>query len=285
MATIVPTDASTRGNAAQDVKDGSRIWCGNLPFSSKEEELQQLFSDYPVTEVKLPKRFGRSQGYAFVTFEQGTDLDSVVEKLNGMEISGRALRLQKATSEGPFESGTGIVPEKSKQRRIRKKSTGKDEETLPTLRTGASDDEPVAATGAEPEKKTAKQNGLRKKGPPEDGVLSKTTIYVANIPFTYSDGDLLELFASVSPVSARIVPRYIPGHIVRKLDKEGVPRKGRGFGFVTFADSTAQAKAVEAFNGKDVDGRPLAVKVAVDRPEGEVVAPETKDTTTTTTTS
>ena len=61
--------------------------------------------------------------------------------------------------------------------------------------------------------------------------------------------------------------------MVRKLQARGEPRKGRGFGFVTLASEEMQKKAVEEMNGKTVDGREIAVKVAIDNPkvEGEEV--------------
>jgi RNA recognition motif-containing protein len=52
--------------------------------------------------------------------------------------------------------------------------------------------------------------------------------------------------------------------MVRKLQARGEPRKGRGFGFVTLASEEQQKKAVAEMNGKEVDGREIAVKVAID---------------------
>lgn len=59
--------------------------------------------------------------------------------------------------------------------------------------------------------------------------------------------------------------------MVRKLQARGEPRKGRGFGFVTLASEELQKRAVEEMNGRDVEGREIAVKVAIDNPkiEGE----------------
>lgn len=57
--------------------------------------------------------------------------------------------------------------------------------------------------------------------------------------------------------------------MVRKLQQRGEPRKGRGFGFVTLANEEMQQKAVAEMNGKEVDGREIAVKVAIDNPAKE----------------
>ena len=75
---------------------------------------------------------------------------------------------------------------------------------------------------------------------------------------------LKELFAAYEPVSAKIALRPIPPYMVRKLQARGEPRKGRGFGFVNLASEEMQKKAVAEMNGMLVDGREIAVKVAID---------------------
>lgn len=41
--------------------------------------------------------------------------------------------------------------------------------------------------------------------------------------------------------------------------------RSRGFGFVTFVDGEAGARAMEEMNGKELDGRPLRVNEAMER--------------------
>ena len=57
--------------------------------------------------------------------------------------------------------------------------------------------------------------------------------------------------------------------MVKKLQARGEARKGRGFGFVTLGSEELQKKAVEEMNGKEVEGREIAVKVAIDSPGKE----------------
>jgi RNA recognition motif-containing protein len=57
--------------------------------------------------------------------------------------------------------------------------------------------------------------------------------------------------------------------MVKKLQARNEPRKGRGFGFVTLASEELQQKAVAEMNGKIVDGREIAVKIAIDSPGKE----------------
>jgi len=109
----------------------------------------------------------------------------------------------------------------------------------------------------------------KKRGPPENGVPSSTKVMVANLPYELSEEKLLELFAPYQPESAKIALRPIPRFMVRKLQERGEPRKGRGFGFVTLASEEMQKKAVEEMDGKTIDGREIAVKVAIDTPKVE----------------
>jgi RNA recognition motif-containing protein len=57
--------------------------------------------------------------------------------------------------------------------------------------------------------------------------------------------------------------------MVRKLQARNEPRKGRGFGFVTLSSEEFQQKACADMNGKEIEGREIAVKVAIDSPGKE----------------
>lgn len=109
----------------------------------------------------------------------------------------------------------------------------------------------------------------KERGPPADGVPSKTKVMVANLPYDLGEEKLLEIFADYSPSSAKIALRPIPKFMVRKLQARNEPRKGRGFGFVTLASEDLQQKACADMNGKEIEGREIAVKVAIDSPGKE----------------
>ena len=57
--------------------------------------------------------------------------------------------------------------------------------------------------------------------------------------------------------------------MIRKLQARNEPRKGRGFGFVTLPTEEVQQKACADMNGKEIEGREIAVKVAIDSPGKE----------------
>jgi RNA recognition motif-containing protein len=87
-------------------------------------------------------------------------------------------------------------------------------------------------------------------------------LFVANLGFNVDDVALHELFteAGIKVVSARIVRR-----------RWGQPRKSKGYGFVEVGDEAEQQKAMEALQGKEVGGRNIAVKIAVNTPHEEEV--------------
>jgi len=126
----------------------------------------------------------------------------------------------------------------------------------------------------------------KQRGPPEDGVASKTKVMVANLPYDLGEEKLMEIFKDYSPSSAKIALRPIPRFMIKKLQARNEPRKGRGFGFVTLASEELQQKACTEMNGKEIEGREIAVKVAIDSPgkedddiaaEGENGHPSTAD--------
>jgi RNA recognition motif-containing protein len=92
---------------------------------------------------------------------------------------------------------------------------------------------------------------------------------VANLPYDLSEEKLKELFSAYQPTAAKIALRPIPRFMIRKLLARNEPRKGRGFGFVTLPSEDLQQKAVNEMNGKEVEGREIAVKVAIDSPGRE----------------
>ncbi|MDP9496017.1 MAG: RNA-binding protein [Actinomycetota bacterium] len=80
-----------------------------------------------------------------------------------------------------------------------------------------------------------------------------TNIYVGNLTFNTSSSDLENLFSAHGSVSkAQVVTDRDTG-------------RSRGFGFVEMDSADDAAKAIEALNGKDVDGRQLTVNLAKER--------------------
>jgi RNA recognition motif-containing protein len=91
---------------------GNRLYVGNLPFTTTEIELQDMFAQAgAVTEVLLmqDKFTGKSRGFAFVTMASDTDAQNAVSQLDGKQIDGRPLRVNEARprEERSFGGGGG----------------------------------------------------------------------------------------------------------------------------------------------------------------------------------
>ena len=75
------------------------IFVGNLPFRAEREDVLELFSPYgEVTNCSLPleRDTGRKRGFAFVEMVDEATESSAIESLQGSEMMGRPLRINKA---------------------------------------------------------------------------------------------------------------------------------------------------------------------------------------------
>ncbi len=80
-------------------------------------------------------------------------------------------------------------------------------------------------------------------------------IYVGNLPFTATEDAVRALFAQHGTVESVA------------LIKDRDTGQPRGFGFVEMARADA-ARAIQALNGQNMDGRPLKINEAQDKPRG-----------------
>eukprot|EP00727_Mastigamoeba_balamuthi_P007902 m51a1_g3732 putative rna-binding region rnp-1 domain-containing protein (346) ;mRNA; f:29425-30653 len=81
------------------------------------------------------------------------------------------------------------------------------------------------------------------------GEASKTTLFVANLPFVVDDGGLLEIFEGLNVKEAHVVMRP-NGH-------------SKGYGFVTFENEADQQKAMQTVDKSIVEGREISVRPSV----------------------
>jgi len=75
-----------------------RMYVGNLPYSSSEDDVRELFSQYgEVGDVNVvrDRETGRSRGFGFV--EMGQDqADEAMSNLDGSKFGGRTLKVNEA---------------------------------------------------------------------------------------------------------------------------------------------------------------------------------------------
>jgi RNA recognition motif-containing protein len=88
----------------------SKLYVGNLPFSTTEEALTEAFSALgTVDSVKIitDRDTGRSKGFAFVEMSDEEGAQKAIEALNGSDFGGRSLKISEARPQEPRSGGGG----------------------------------------------------------------------------------------------------------------------------------------------------------------------------------
>ena len=88
------------------------IFVGNLPFRAEQEDVIELFAQFgEVVNCALPleRDTGRKRGFAFIEMSDESVESAAIEALQGAELMGRPLRINKAEPRGsaPRRGGGG----------------------------------------------------------------------------------------------------------------------------------------------------------------------------------
>jgi RNA recognition motif-containing protein len=76
-----------------------KIYVGNLPFSSTQQDLESLFGRHGTVasvNVITDRETGRPRGFAFVEMESASDADDAIRALDGSNLDGRDIRVNEA---------------------------------------------------------------------------------------------------------------------------------------------------------------------------------------------
>jgi cold-inducible RNA-binding protein len=77
----------------------SKLYVGNLSFSTTDQDLEQAFSEYgEITSATVVKDrdTSRSKGFGFVEFVQEADSKKAMEAMNNKDLNGRSLKVDEA---------------------------------------------------------------------------------------------------------------------------------------------------------------------------------------------
>jgi len=159
------------------------IYVSNLPFSTTDEQLRELFKGHEIKTAYIARRRnGRSKGFGFVNLTKESEQQAAIQKVDGKEIDKRRLTAKIAYND-PRRNDKGELKEEFKSNL------------------------------------------------PKQGTQSETVVYVANIPWSFKDEDLKNVFSGLEVKLATVATR----------------RNGRskGFGFVEFASKEACNEAIK----------------------------------------
>jgi len=78
---------------------GNKLYVGNLPYSVRDEDLQQSFSQFgAVTSAKvmMERDTGRSKGFGFVEMGSDAEAQAAINGMNGQPLGGRSVVVNEA---------------------------------------------------------------------------------------------------------------------------------------------------------------------------------------------
>lgn len=89
-----------------------KLYVGNLPYSTTDEDLRQLFAEFGTvvsTAVISDRESGRSKGFGFVELETAEEAKAAIDALNGKDHGGRNLVVNEARprEDRPRDGGAG----------------------------------------------------------------------------------------------------------------------------------------------------------------------------------
>lgn len=91
---------------------GTKLYVGSLPYSTTEQQLNELFSQYGTVQsakVITDRYTGQSRGFGFVEMATGEEAQKAIAALNGSSLGGRTLVVNEARPQEkrPFGGGGG----------------------------------------------------------------------------------------------------------------------------------------------------------------------------------
>jgi len=271
----------------------TKVFVGNLAFQTTDQALAEAFQDCGrVKSGVVITRGRRSLGYGFVEFESPDSALEAVKSKNNSQLKGRTLKVElasdnpirssdrmidrppgppPASSSSPSDPNTSSGPpggQRRRRRNNRRRRDGPSSERgpgAPNKPSGPENTSPQPSNPSAPKpagpggENPRAQVRRRRNGPPpsEDRVLSKTAVFVANLPFGVKDEELLQFFKDNNAKSAHVV-----------VTRNG---RSRGYGFVDFEFEKDQQNSINTKHNVKFTDRVITVTPSYKTQE---VAPE-----------
>jgi len=89
---------------------GRKLYVGNLSFNTTDQQLANTFAQYgnvDSAKIIIDRDTNRSKGFAFVEMSTDQEAQAAIENLNGVEMDGRALKVNEAKPMEPRDSRGG----------------------------------------------------------------------------------------------------------------------------------------------------------------------------------
>jgi len=89
---------------------GNKLYVGNLPYSFRDEDLQQAFAAHgsvSSAKVMMERDTGRSKGFGFVEMGSDSEAQAAINAMNGQQFGGRGLVVNEARPMEPRPPRSG----------------------------------------------------------------------------------------------------------------------------------------------------------------------------------
>jgi RNA recognition motif-containing protein len=86
-----------------------KLYVGNLPFTSTEEDLRALFGRHGSVDsvnVIMDRETGRPRGFAFVEMTESSGATDAIKALDGTQLGGRSMKVSEAQDKQRSGSGS-----------------------------------------------------------------------------------------------------------------------------------------------------------------------------------
>jgi len=235
----------------------TKVFVGNLAFKTRENELADAFrSVVNVANAKIITRRGRSLGYGFIEVSNDQDAQKAVTAMDKKEFDGRQINVEVARPREEIQEQQGGegAPRRGGYFRGGRGGFRGGRGGRGGFRGGRGGRGGFRGGRGGRGGFRGGRGGFRGGRPqqgPDTRVESKTSLFVANLPFSLDDAAFGKIFSDAGL-------RFKAAHVVTKRNG-----KSKGFGFVEFETNEDQQKALQTLNGKQVEGRDITLKVAL----------------------
>ena len=89
---------------------GNKLYVGNLPYSYRDSDMEQAFSQYGIVssaKVMMERDTGRSKGFGFVEMGSDAEAQAAIQGVHGQNFGGRGLVVNEARPMEPRAPRSG----------------------------------------------------------------------------------------------------------------------------------------------------------------------------------
>jgi RNA recognition motif-containing protein len=219
----------------QVVGVGRRVYVMNLSWDTTWQTLKDHFrqvGNVVYTEC-MTEQGGRSKGCGIVEFEYAEDALKAISALSNSELDGRSILVREDREDRDLRGGSGG-------------SGG-----APPPRGGGRNDDRGDRGGGRPD--GGRNAGGGGRGGGGDSAISAlgsqgNTVMVQNLPWSVTWQGLKDMFRAA-------------GNVTRSDVAMDNSQRSKGWGTVTFDNSSEAANAIQMFNGSELEGREIVTRM------------------------